>query len=101
MNVRVVVTVTASALALGTAALPAQAASVRGEGARAVPAHAAASCNFSRRGLTIEQAVAQLGRDTQQRFKTHPLYGSFKHKKLSSLPAGVRKDFEEACKKGR
>ncbi|WP_026414025.1 hypothetical protein [Actinomadura oligospora] len=104
MNVRAVVTVTACALALGTATVPAHAVSAHAVPARAasthaVSAHAAPSCDFGQRGLTIEQAVAKLSRDVQQRFKTHPLFNSFKHKKLSSLPAGVRKDFETACKK--
>ncbi|MEV4253157.1 hypothetical protein AB0J52_08285 [Spirillospora sp. NPDC049652] len=84
MNVRAMVTAAACALSLG---------------AVAVPAHAAASCDFSQAGLTIEQAVAKLNRQTQHRFKTHPLYNSFKHEKLSSLPAGVRADFQTACRK--
>ncbi|MEV5568418.1 hypothetical protein AB0L06_00090 [Spirillospora sp. NPDC052269] len=90
MNLRAVVTATACALALGAAAVPAHAAPAR-----------PAACDFSQRGLTIEQAVSKLNPVVQKRFQNHPSYASFKNKKLSSLPVTVRKDFETSCKKGK
>ncbi|RFU41981.1 hypothetical protein DZF91_09005 [Actinomadura logoneensis] len=84
MNVRAMVIAAACALSAGAVAVPAQ---------------AAAPCDFTQANMTIEQAVSKLGRPTQQRFRSHPLYNSFKHRKLSTLPAGVRADFRTACQK--
>lgn len=87
MNVRAVVTVTACALALGAAAVPAEASS-----------HTVATCDFARiKDMTVEQASASMPPALRDATRHDLIYSLIRHVKVEDLPAYYRDKVEAAC----